>query len=67
MKAATDNDNWRVKYFDNLARLEKEQQRFRAAEVSLKRLVGRLCTAALGQSPKLDEQLKKPGAEAVLA
>lgn len=59
MKAATDNDNWRVKYFDNLARLEKEQQQFRAAEVSLKRLVGRLCTAALGQSPRLDEQLKK--------
>ena len=59
MKAATDNDNWRVKYFDNLARLEKEQQQFRASEVSLKRLVGRLCTAALGQSPKLDDQLKK--------
>ncbi len=59
MKAATDNDNWREKYFDNLARLEKEQQQFRAFEVTLKRLAGRLCTAALGQSPKLDEQLKK--------
>lgn len=59
MKAATDNDNWREKYFDNLARLEKEQQQFRAFEVSLKRLAGRLCTAALGQSPQLDAQLKK--------
>jgi diguanylate cyclase len=59
VKAATDNDNWRNKYFDNLARLEQEQQQFRAAEVSLKRLAGRLCTAALGQSSKLDEQLKK--------
>ena len=59
MKAAADNDNWRKKYFDNLAQLEKEQQQFRASEVSLKRLVGRLCTAALGQSPKLDDQLKK--------
>jgi len=59
VKAAADNDNWRKKYFDNLAQLEKEQQQFRVSEVSLKRLVGRLCTAALGQSPKLDEQLKK--------
>jgi diguanylate cyclase len=59
VKAATDNDNWREKYFDNLARLEKEQQQFRAFEVSLKRLAGRLCTAALGQSPQLDAQLKK--------
>jgi diguanylate cyclase len=59
VKAATDNDNWREKYFDNLARLEKEQQQFRAFEVTLKRLAGRLCTAALGQSPRLDEQLKK--------
>jgi diguanylate cyclase len=59
VKAATDNDNWRAKYFDNLAQLEKEQQQFHASEVSLKRLAGRLCTAALGQSPQLDQQLKK--------
>ena len=59
VKTATDADNWRKKYFDSLSSLENEQKQFRAMEAALKRLTGRLCTAALGQSSRLDEQLKK--------
>ncbi|MET0985215.1 MAG: diguanylate cyclase [Steroidobacteraceae bacterium] len=57
--AGTDVEKWRSKYFDSLSSLEKEQQQFRALEVSLKRLVGRLCVAALGQSSRLDDQIKR--------
>ena len=59
MKTATATDNWRKKYFDSLSSIEGEQRQFRTMEASLKRLTGRLCTAALGQSRELDEQLKK--------
>lgn len=59
MKNATDSDGWRLKYFDSLKRLETQQEDFRAAETALKRLVGRLCTASMGQSAQLDAQLKK--------
>lgn len=59
MKTGTDTDNWRTKYFDSLSSLDSEQQRFRSMETVLKRLAGRLCTASLGQSARLDEQIKK--------
>ena len=59
MTAATETDNWRKKYFDSLSSIENEQKQYRAMEASLKRIAGRLCTAALGQSAQLDEQLKK--------
>jgi diguanylate cyclase len=55
----TDTDPWRTKYYDSLDRLEEQQLQFRAMEAALKRLVGRLCTAALGLAPPLDEQLRK--------
>lgn len=58
VKTVTETD-WRKKYFDSLESLEREQQQFRALEASLKRIAGRLCTAALGQSSRLDEQLKR--------
>jgi diguanylate cyclase len=58
VKTVTETD-WRKKYFDGLESLEREQQQFRALEAALKRIAGRLCTAALGQSPRLDEQLKR--------
>jgi len=58
VKTAPEIDPWRKKYFDSLDSLEREQKQFRALEAALKRVVGRLCTAALGQSPRLDEQLK---------
>lgn len=59
VKTVTETDNWRKKYFDSLESLEREQKQFRALEATLKRMAGRLCTAALGQSPRLDEQLKR--------
>ena len=59
MNTGTETEKWRKKYFDSLSSLESEQQQFRAMEATLKRLAGRLCTAALGQSPRLDEQIKK--------
>ena len=59
MNNTAEQDHWRQKYFDGLARLETEQAHFKALETTLKRLAGRLCTAALGQSPQLDEQLRK--------
>jgi diguanylate cyclase len=55
----TDTDHWRTKYYDSLGRLEEQQLQFRAMETALKRLVGRLCTAALGLAPPLDEQLRR--------
>lgn len=54
----TDSEKWRTKYFDSLGRLESEQEQFRAHETALKRLIGRLGTAALGLSPQLDEQIR---------
>lgn len=59
MTTGTDTDPWRTKYYDSLGRLEEQQLQFRALETALKRLVGRLCTAALGLAPSLDEQLRK--------
>jgi diguanylate cyclase len=59
VKTATETENWRKKYFDSLTSLENEQRQFRAMEAALKRLAGRLCTAALGQSSRLDEQIKR--------
>ena len=57
--AATDADGWRTKYFASLSSLEGEQKQWHALEAALKRLAGRLCTAALGQSAGLDDQIKK--------
>lgn len=59
MTTGTDTDNWRTKYYDSLGRLEEQQLQFRAMETALKRLIGRLCTAALGLAPPLDDQLRK--------
>lgn len=59
MTTGTDTDQWRAKYYDSLGRLEEQQLQFRAMEAALKRLVGRLCTAALGLALPLDEQLRK--------
>ena len=62
MKTSTEtpakNQDWRKQYFDSLESLERERQQFRATETVLKRLAGRLCSASLGQSAQLDEQIK---------
>lgn len=57
-ESAADQD-WRKKYFEALSSLENEQRNFKATEATLKRLAGRLCTASLGQSPRLDDEIKK--------
>ncbi|HEY0686739.1 MAG TPA: diguanylate cyclase [Steroidobacter sp.] len=59
MTTGTDPDPWRKKYFDSLDTLENEKLQFRAIETALKRVVGRLCTASLGLSPQLDQQIRK--------
>ncbi len=59
MKTATDTEDWKKKYFDSLRSMENEQREYRAMETALKRLTGRLCTASLGQSSRLDEEIKK--------
>jgi len=55
----SNSKDWREKYYDSLSSLEGEQKKFQAMEAVLKRLAGRLCTAALGQSPRLDNEIKK--------
>lgn len=52
-------ESWKKKYFDSLGSLENEQKQFRSMEATLKRLAGRLCTAALGQSSRLDQQIRQ--------
>jgi diguanylate cyclase len=59
VKSASENENWRTKYLDNLDQLENERRRFKTLETTLRRLAGRLCTASLGQSSQLDEQIRK--------
>lgn len=54
-----DSEKWRKKYFDSLSSLEGERQKYLAMETTMRRLTTRLCTAALGQSRQLDEQIKK--------
>jgi len=56
---STSTDDWRSKYLDGLRLMESEEQRFRATEAILKRLIGRLCIACLGLSSRLDLELKK--------
>jgi len=59
VNTASDIETWRKKYFDSLSSLEIEQRQFKVMEAALKRLAGRLCTAALGQSSQLDDILRK--------
>ena len=55
MKTSSAADDWHNRYLD----LESEQKQFRAVEAALKRIAGRLCIAALGQSRPLDAEIKK--------
>jgi diguanylate cyclase len=57
-EARAKNTDWQKRYFDALDSLESERQGFRAMGTALKRLVGRLGSASLGQSEQLDEQIK---------
>lgn len=57
--APVEGQDWKKKYFDSLTSLENEQRQFKAMESALKRLAGRLCIASLGQSPQLDDEIKR--------
>ena len=48
---SVDPDQWKKKYFDALRSLEQEERGFRSLEALLRRIVNRLCFAAMGQSP----------------
>ncbi|HEX4377785.1 MAG TPA: diguanylate cyclase [Steroidobacteraceae bacterium] len=57
-ESAAKTPDWQKRYFDSLDKLERERQQFGAMEAVLKRLIGRLGSAAQGQSRPLDEQIK---------
>ncbi len=55
---AAKTPDWQKRYFDSLDKLERERQQFASMEAVLKRLIGRLGSAAQGQSKSLDTQIK---------
>lgn len=61
MSTAAETDDWRRKYLESIRSIEREERQFRDLEKVLRRLVGRLCVAAHGQSPRLDEELRRLG------
>ncbi len=56
---SADTDQWKKKYFDALRSLEQEERGFRSLEALLRRIVNRLCFAAMGQTPALDAELRR--------
>ncbi len=54
-----EQDDWRRKYYDSLKAVELEGHSNRVQLESLYKLVSRLCVAAQGQSPRLDEELNR--------
>ncbi|MDQ2640124.1 MAG: diguanylate cyclase [Pseudomonadota bacterium] len=55
----TEQDDWRAKYYEALRGFEVEGRQVRDQLQVVQGLVGRLCLAAQGQSPRLDEELKR--------
>jgi diguanylate cyclase len=49
--------DWKQKYRDSVAEMQAEESRWRQAEQVLRRLIGRLCAAAMGVDPRLDDEL----------
>jgi len=58
MSQATLQQDWRRKYFDSIKAIEEEARQHRVRLQVLYRLAGRLCSAAQGQSSRLDGHLK---------
>jgi diguanylate cyclase len=56
---ATEKEDWRRKYLDSLRAIDRDERLFRDQLQVVYKLVGRLCVAAQGQSPRLDQELKK--------
>jgi diguanylate cyclase len=55
------DSEWRQKYFDALEKLEHDEARWRKLENVLRLLTSRLCLAAQGRSPRLDEEIRRLG------
>ena len=53
----TDSGEWKQKYRDALIEAEAESMHWRQTEQALRRLIGRLCAAAMGVAPQLDDEL----------
>ena len=51
----------RQKYYDALAQLESSEARWGQLEVTLRRVIGRLCLAGRGRAAQLDAELRKMG------
>ena len=51
--------DWKAKHLNSLREMEAEERSWRALEQVLRRLVNRLCAAAMGIDPRLDTQLSK--------
>ena len=49
----------RQKYFDTIAQLEAGEARWAQLEVTLRRIIGRLCLAARGRAAPLDAEIRK--------
>src|SRR5580693_10526138 len=58
-QAAKRDVDLRQKYFDAIAQLEAGEARWSQLEVTLRRLIGRLCLAARGRATLLDIELRK--------
>ena len=54
-----ESTDWKAKHLSSLREMELEERRWRAVEQVLRRLVNRLCAAAMGIDPRLDTQLAK--------
>ncbi len=50
--------DWRKRHLDALREMETEERRWRGIEQILRRLVQRLCAAAMGNDARLDRQLE---------
>src|SRR5262245_49268893 len=54
-----EQEDWRRKYYDSVKAIEDEERQFRSQLRVMYKLVGRLCLAAQGQSPRLDQELAR--------
>ncbi len=59
MFKAVETEDWRRRYLDSLRDMERDERQFRDQQQTLYKLVGKLCLAAQGQSPRLDQELKR--------
>jgi hypothetical protein len=57
IKPMSETADWKQKYRDSLREMEAEEKRWREVERVLRRLIGRLCAAAMGVDPQLDDEL----------